>query len=1173
MIHLPSPAAIPLVPLLLIVFPAQAEKTVFYDQLTGCEMWRITNDPEACYTHHYVEIPSIDPTGRWVAFHEHGKVWGVHVADLVTGRVTRVGDGKYPVWHPTKPLLFYGLHGVNVEPAVMQAEEPAWRAVVTVKGVDGIRSTSPDGLYGAFVKDNAIWRVRLEADAKPELVLRAPPGLGFFGHMRQNPTRPWIFIISKVKGQRWNGPCFVLRDDGSDMRQFDIRGEYIGHLCWAADGSGMLRANTLWPLFKPFPLTQDTPWLRLSRDGFWPNHIGACGRDARLVTTDRDNQTIYITDTWTRHSYRLCVASGFSVAYSKDGDPHPHGSPDGTKVQFDSCYDLRDHGLTTLVDHVDAEARTLSVASTERFPERGILLVGKWNAPEFVRYARKDKTCFLDCERGFRPATYNSQYAFDLSAGKPRGHSSGKIVTDYFGRFHTPGVRRGPQIYVAVVRDPQPPQAPRGELSEKGARLTWLPPRLHHEIEAYRVERSSESGRGFAPVAERVTHTAFTDASAKGPGPFFYRVVSIERCGLESVPSAEFAMGRTAQPPKGLSRIFIEAETCSIFGDSGPESSTCCYGRQHVVCKNTWITVQYRLRSDATCAMWLRIDTHGNPRSVALGACRAGVYEARVTLRATQGFAWQRIETAPGQRLLLKATAGDNGFELRAVDPFDLDRVCVTDDLEFVPPDEPSTILPAPQVQAAATSAHEVKLEWPALPQATLYEIRDERTAAPIAETPRNVFVLKEMPLNSGRTVRVRGLNRWGVAGDPSPAIVCRTKQVQVVRIETEAEVCALQAPMAQGEGEGASGGKFVHLPYRGTTVGALTLTFRTPAAGSFLIVGRTLGYWPGARSLEVAIDGGKPLYLSCVAHQWQWWPVAERPIPPECKPSWSSLSLAAGEHTLTIRGTEDGLLLDRLLITNDVAWRPATDESMSLELMKARPMTTPGTETLLLPNQLGRFSVILSNPQTRPLAFSIEIDRIPGGMTVAPAAASADVAPGGQRLVTLDVQAQDLSARGHVHVLAKAAGQAKRLVMPVRVLDRPIVLVQIEAESAVELPEAAKIVDCDECSGGRCVEYTEGSAVVELELPEERDYIIWVRQFAPQGGFGHFANDGQQGFRLIGDWEDKLGRWSWLTSPRVPRHRWHAGKLRLSIKRRGDLFRRLDQVVVTDDPGFEPTW
>ena len=277
--------------------------------------------------------------------------------------------------------------------------------------------------------------------------------------------------------------------------------------------------------------------------------------------------------------------------------------------------------------------------------------------------------------------------------------------------------------------------------------------------------------------------------------------------------------------------------------------------------------------------------------------------------------------------------------------------------------------------------------------------------------------------------------------------------------------------------------------------------------------------------------------------------------------------------HTLTIRGTEDGLLLDRLLITNDVAWRPATDESMSLELMKARPMTTPGTETLLLPSRRGRFSVILSNPQARALSFSVEIERIPKGMTVAPAAASADVVPGGQRLVTFDVQAHDSGARGHVHVLAKAAGQAKRLVMPVRVLARPIVLVQTEAESAVVLPEGAKIVDCDECSGGRCVEYTEGSVVVELELPEERDYIIWVRQFAPQAGFGHFANDGKQGFRLIGDWEDKLGRWSWLTSPRVPRHRWHAGKLRLSIKRRGDLFRRLDQVVVTDDPGFEPMW
>jgi len=1173
MANRPSSTSILLALVLLAPLRALAEKTVFYDRLTGCEMWRITNDPETSYTHTYVEIPSIGPTGRWVAFHERGKVWGVHVADLATGSVKRVGDGLRPVWHPTKPLLFYGLHGTNVEPAVMQAEAPDWRPIVTVKGVDGVRSTSPDGLYGAFVKDNAIWRVRLEPGAKPELVLRAPPGLGFHGHMRQNPTKPWIFIISKVKGQRWNGPCFVLRDDGSDVRQFDIRGEYIGHMCWAADGSGMLRANTLWPLFKPFPLTADTPWLRLSRDGFWPNHIGACGRDARLVTTDRDNQTIYITDTWTRHSYRLCVASGFSVAYSKDGDPHPHGSPDGTKVQFDSCYDLRDHGLTTLADNVDAEARTLPVVSTERFPERGILLVGKWNGPEFVRYARKDRTRFLDCERGFQPSTYCSQYGADTSAGVARAQSRGKIVTDYFGRFHTPGVRRGPQIYVAVVRDPQPPRALRGEITDKGAQLIWEPPRLHHEIEAYRVERSRESGRGFSPLAQRVTDTAFTDPSVKGSEPIFYRVVALERSGLESVPSAELAVNRSAEPTEGPRRIFIEAEACSMFGDAGPESNTRCYGRQHVVCKNTWITVPYRLRTDRACAVWLRAHTHGSSQPVALGACRAGVYEARVTLPATQGFSWQRLETEPGKPLLLEATAGENAFELRTVAPFDLDRICVTDDLEFVPPDEPNRKLPAPQVQAAAISAHEVKLEWPALPQAALYEIRDERAAAPIVETQRNVFVLRDLPLNSERVVRVRGFNRWGVPGEPSASVVCRPKEVQVLRIETEAEIGRLQAPMTQGEGEGASGGKFVHLPYRGSGVGVLSLTFRTPVAGAFLIAGRTLGYWPGASPLEVAIDGGKALYLSSVAHQWQWLPVEERPIPPDCKPSWPSLPLAAGEHTLTVRANQDGLLLDKLLIMNDVSWRPATDERMTLELMKARLMATPGTETLLLPGRPGRFSVILDNPQARPLAFSVEVERTPQGLTVAPATASAEVLPGIPRIVTFEVQAHDPSARGHVHLLVKAPGQTKRLVLPVRVLDKPIVLVQVEAESAVELPKGAKIVDCGECSQGRCVEYTEGSVVIELDLPEERDYIIWVRQFAPQAGFGHFANDGRRGFRLIGNWEDKLGRWSWLTSPRVPRHRWSAGKLRLSIKRRGDLFRRLDQVLVTDDPGFVPAW
>ena len=145
--------------------------------------------------------------------------------------------------------------------------------------------------------------------------------------------------------------------------------------------------------------------------------------------------------------------------------------------------------------------------------------------------------------------------------------------------------------------------------------------------------------------------------------------------------------------------------------------------------------------------------------------------------------------------------------------------------------------------------------------------------------------------------------------------------------------------------------------------------------------------------------------------------------------------------------------------------------------------------------------------------------------------------------------------------------------MIPVRALASPITLLQVEAENASLLPKSAKVVPSDEASGGRYVALTDGRVVIELNLPREADYLVWVRQFAPKQGLGYFAKANGKSFRVIGDWTDVLERWCWLTSPRAPRHHWKAGKLRLNLQRRGKKLRRLDAVIVTDDPGFEPGW
>lgn len=919
---------------------ASAEKAVFYDQITGCEIWRITNDAAAFYTHTYVEIPSIDPTGRWVAFHQRSE--RVYVADLASGEITDLGPGGAPLWHPSRPLLYFPRQGMQ-----MRADPTSGKTEVALAMDANIRGISRDGQYGVYIAGNAIWRVELKPDAKPSLIMRAPDGIEFLGHMRYNPTQPWLFIIAKRIGQRLNGPCFVVRDDGSQVRQFDWLGEYIGHLCWSADGAGILRGNAPWPAFKPFPLHAHTPWETLSTTEFWPNHIGCCGRDGRLVATDRDNQDLYITDTLTRHSTRLCFASGFSVPYTKDGDPHAHGSPDGTKLQFDSCYDLRDRGLTTLAQTLSADAGIIEVVSTARFPNRGVVLVGGYSAPEFVQYEGKDATHFLSCTRAFVPPLCKSLVS--TVSVTARTYAPGTLVSDYFGRYRTLGVRRGPQIYVAVVRDPAPPHTLRARRGAEGIELTWEPPDLHSEIGGYRVERSGESGRGFIPVAENNVSTVFTDTDANAPGPRFYRVVSLERSGLESVSSAEVMLaGLETDVP--LRRLFVEAEACSFVGQGGLEFSTACYGRQYVASKSSWLAVPFHLSAATKCAVWLRVRTPQSPCRLDLWMVRSSLRES-VAVESPGRFTWQRLNSASGRPLLVPGVVGENTLTLCRRDAsYDLDRLCITDDLSFVPPDS-------------------------------------------------------------------------------------------------------------------------------------------------------------------------------------------------------------------------------RTLTRQDDIGRVPVDPLVPSRLIEVQSMPRQGSKVLIPPGRTGYFSLRLTHRGAGLLPASIEVETLPPGLNVQPHKATLQLKANEWSRVRFELTPTRADAQGDMRLVIRTRDWEQRHVTPVRALPQPFTLLQVEAEHALALPPDAAVVTSDEACGGKYVEFTDGYIEFELDLPRESDYTVWVRQFSPLEGFGYFAEANGKFFRLVDQWEDVLGRWCWLTSPRVPRHRWPAGKLRLKLRRRGDLFRQVDAIVVTDHPEYEPGW
>lgn len=145
------------------------------------------------------------------------------------------------------------------------------------------------------------------------------------------------------------------------------------------------------------------------------------------------------------------------------------------------------------------------------------------------------------------------------------------------------------------------------------------------------------------------------------------------------------------------------------------------------------------------------------------------------------------------------------------------------------------------------------------------------------------------------------------------------------VHIVVEAESGLLRGAMSQKNLASASGGKYVSTNTANT--GTLYVTVDVPVAGTYVIWGRVLAPLDTADSVFVTMDSGTQDIYDVAegkwSSSWQWTVVNGRGGGAPAAISPRKFTLTAGKHTIRFDGRELDTRLDKIEVTNDLAYVP----------------------------------------------------------------------------------------------------------------------------------------------------------------------------------------------------------------------------------------------------------
>jgi hypothetical protein len=502
---------------------------------------RLTNDPSVRDWGNYHNAQNWSFDGHYLAYTRYasdgerfGRAPEVRLIDLQTGSDRRLDAGSNPRWANQHNWLFFTKEVRDSSKGrvfeVWWYDIEADKKVLMGTGMSGLGGVSYDDQWvlgglgmpeGSEARSHSK-RMRIQENSIAEYL----PGLDAGSQWIPNPVHNVVF--SRVPN-RDDEPFYVTRY-WYDVAGGDIQVGSVTltrcHQSWTGDGQYYLLGNSqvrgrLWN--QPFP--SSLHFLAAVGTG----DVSPCGHDGRFVVGDKPLTFADLRsgDGWTFLEDLSIICYPDNV--SDDSGPYDSdmkGSPDGTKVNFVTNYDLIDGPVTRITRTGGDTVDRLEVESTSMFPASGTLVVNR----EVLGYQRKTPTSF----EGLSRALYHTLVS-RLPKDDPVTSFEARSIPEKFwkklplplssversmGGLDSPLIRqKSTDVWAAVVRLPDRPWL---RMTKEEVHL--IPGESHYETFGYHLYSNGN----------QVTEEPLRAGDAASVKAGLYTAVAVEWSGLKS---------------------------------------------------------------------------------------------------------------------------------------------------------------------------------------------------------------------------------------------------------------------------------------------------------------------------------------------------------------------------------------------------------------------------------------------------------------------------------------------------------------------------------------------------------------------------------------------------------------------------------------------------------------